>query len=129
MTANATDDKCRILVSKGDLSILKPGAVVRLMDLFNFTVNQVSQGGVTGELHSETYAEAKKVNAPLIQWLPEQQNCEASVMMPTAEKINGLGEPALLSCHVDEVIQFVRFGFSRVDAVLQDSVELYFAHQ
>jgi glutamyl-tRNA synthetase len=117
------------LVNKGDLKILRPGAVVRLIDLFNFSVNQASEGGVTGELHSETYAEARKINAPLIQWLPEQQNCKASVMMPTAEKIEGLAEPALLSCHVDEMIQFVRFGFARVDAVTQDSVALYFAHQ
>ncbi len=129
MTANATDGKCRILVSIGDLSILKPGAVVRLMDLFNFTVNQVNQVGVTGELHSETYSEARRVNAQLIQWLPEQQNCKASVMMPTAEKIEGLSETALLSCDVDEVIQFVRFGFARLDAVAQDSVALYFAHR
>lgn len=126
---DAKDGVSRLIVSKGDLNILKPGTVVRLMDLFNLKVNQAEPDAVTGELHSESYAEARKVNAPLIHWLPEQHNCKAGVVMPTAERIDGLGEPGLTSCRVNELIQLVRFGFGRVDAVTHDSVVVYFAHQ
>jgi hypothetical protein len=84
---------------------------------------------VTAELHSETYAEARKLNAPLIHWLPQEGNYKATVVMPTAERIDGLGEPALTTCKVDEVIQLVRFGFGRVDGNTQGSVTVYFAHQ
>ncbi len=129
ITVDAKDGKCRLFLSKGDLGILKPGAVVRLMELFNLKVVQASPDLVTAELHSETYAESKTVNAPLIHWLPEQRNCKATVVMPTAETIHGLGEPALATCHVDDAIQLVRFGFGRVDALVQDSVSIYFAHQ
>jgi len=129
ITVGTKDATCRLLISKGDLNILKPGAIVRLMELFNFKVSDAASDAITAELHSETYVEARKVNAPLIQWLPEQHNYRVSVMMPTAERIDGLGEPGLTTCRVDEVVQLVRFGFSRVDAVSQDSLVLYFAHQ
>jgi glutamyl-tRNA synthetase len=126
---DAKDGVYRLLLSKADLGILKPGAVVRLMELFNMKVNKVAPESVTAEFHSETYAESKRVNAPLVHWLPEEHNCRATVVMSTAERIDGLGEPALTTCHVDEVIQLVRFGFGRVDAVSQDSTAIYFAHQ
>jgi glutamyl-tRNA synthetase len=129
LTIDAKDDMCRLLLSKTDVGILKPGAVVRLMELFNLKVVQVAPESVTAELHSETYAEARKVNAPLIHWLPEGHNCRATVVMPTAEKIDGLGEPALTTCHVDEMVQLVRVGFGRIDATAQDSTTVYFAHQ
>jgi glutamyl-tRNA synthetase len=128
LTIVAEDGTCHLLLSKADLGILKPGTVVRLMELFNMKVVQASES-VTAEFHSETYAEARKVNAPLVHWLPEEHNCKATVVMPTAERIDGLGEPDLTQCHVDEVIQLVRFGFGRVDAVAQDSIAIYFAHQ
>jgi glutamyl-tRNA synthetase len=125
----ARDGICHLLVSRADLGILKHGAIVRLMELFNVKVSQANSDMVTAELHSETYAEARKVNAPLIHWLPEQGNCKSVVVMPTAERIEGLGETGLASCQVGEVIQLVRFGFGRVDATGQDSVVVYFAHQ
>jgi glutamyl-tRNA synthetase len=128
LTINAKGGTCRFLLSRADLGILKPGAVVRLMELFNVKVTHAAPESVTAELLSETYAEARKVNAALVHWLPEEHNCRATVVMPTAEKIDGLGEPALLTCHVNEVIQLVRFGFGRVDAATQDSVAIYFAH-
>jgi glutamyl-tRNA synthetase len=129
ITVGAKDGKSSLLISRGDLNILKPGAIVRLMELFNFKVTHAASDAITGELHSQTYVEARKVSAPLIQWLPEQHNCRVSVVMPTAERIDGLGEPGLTTCSVDEVIQLVRFGFGRLDAVSQYSVALYFAHQ
>jgi glutamyl-tRNA synthetase len=129
LTIDAKDGACRLLLSKTDLGILKPGVVVRLMELFNLKVIQVAPESITAELHSETHAEARKVNAPLIHWLPEGHNRRATVVMPTAERIDGLGEPALTTCHVDEVIQLVRFGFGRVDAATQDYIAIYFAHQ
>jgi hypothetical protein len=129
ITVDAKDGTARLLVSKGDLNILKLGAIVRLMELFNVKVTKTSAEAVSSELHSEAYAEAKKANAPLIHWLPEQRNCNAAVVMPTAERIDGLAEPSLTTCHVNEVIQLVRFGFGRVDAVGQESVVVYFGHQ
>jgi len=129
IAVEAKDGKCRLLVSKGDLDILKPKVVVRLMELFNVEVKNADADGIAGEVHSQTYAEARKVNAPLIHWLPEQHNCKVTVVMPDARGIIGVGEPAIIACRADDVIQLVRFGFGRVDAVSQDSVTVYFAHQ
>jgi glutamyl-tRNA synthetase len=129
MQIDAKDGVSRLLLSKADLPVLKQGAVVRLMELFNMKVEKVTPESVAAHLHSENYAEAKKANAPLVHWLPEEHNCRTTVVMPTAEKIDGLGEPALASCHLDEVVQLVRFGFGRIDTVAQNSVTIYFAHQ
>jgi glutamyl-tRNA synthetase len=125
----AEDGVSRLLISKKDVATMEPGSVVRLMELFNFKVSNIAAEAVTAELHSEAYTEAKKVNAPLIQWLPEQDNCKATIVMPTAEVIDGLGEPSLTTCNVDEIIQLVRFGFGRIDATTKDSVAAYFAHK
>jgi hypothetical protein len=119
----------RLLLSKADLPVLKQSAVVRLMELFNMKVEKVTPESIAAHFHSENYAEAKKANAPLVHWLPEEHNCRTTVVMPTAEKIDGLGEPALTTCHLDEVIQLVRFGFGRIDTTAQNSVTIYFAHQ
>jgi glutamyl-tRNA synthetase len=129
LTVEAKDGKAGLLVSDADRNILKPGAIVRLMELFNLRVDSVDSHGIVGELHSETHAEARKANAPLIHWLPEHGNCRSEVVMPTAERMYGLSEPALKTCQVGEIIQLVRFGFGRVDAFNQDSLTVYFAHQ
>ncbi len=129
ITIDVTDGSCRLLLAAGDVGKLEPGEVVRLMELFNIEVERADPDRACAKLHSESYAEARKLNAQLIHWLPEKSNCTVSVVMPTAERAEGLGEPALASCRVEEVIQLIRFGFGRVDSVSQNEIVVYFAHQ
>ena len=64
---------------------------------------------------------------PKIQWVTHGVN--AHVVMPDGSEARGLAEPAVASLNVDEVIQFERFGFARIDHTSRSEVRAYFAHR
>lgn len=110
-----------VYVSKEDLENIKEKEVFRLMDLCNVFLpskDELSLKFVGNELKQEM----KK-----IQWVPEQ-NCEIKVIIPSElfdekgnfredslELIEGLAEGYFSNLSQGEIVQFVRFGFCRVD--------------
>ena len=53
----------------------------------------------------------------IIQWVPVEGSLNAEVVMPDATVITGFVEPSASNLKVDDVVQFERFGFARVDKV------------
>jgi len=98
------------------------------MELFNATVEKIFEGRVEASFHSEPYDEARKLNASLIHWLPEADNLDVNVVMPTAEISEGVGEQGLKEEAEDKIVQLTRFGFGRIDEVTQGLVRIYYAH-
>ncbi|ABL87549.1 glutamyl-tRNA synthetase [Pyrobaculum islandicum DSM 4184] len=92
---------------------IKPGAVVRLMELANVEIIAVENGVAHGRLHSVGIDEARKVGAPIIQWVYEP--IEIHVVKPVAvgKKVEeiGLGESALEKVETGAYVQFMRYGF------------------
>jgi len=119
----------RLLISRADQKLLGEGKVVRLIELFNVEIQKTGESSCEARFHSETYEESKKLNAPLVQWVPEDGCLKASVIMPTAEVSTGMAEQMLSNEAIGKVVQLTRFGFARVDEVNGDSVRLYFAHE
>lgn len=122
------DGSISLLVSKDDLKALEPGRTVRLMGLFNITVKNV-ENLVEADFHSAAYGEARKLDASLIHWLPYGTGVEASVVMPDASILSGLAEDSCRTLKPDEIVQFERFGFVRVDGVTDDKIVAYYAHR
>ena len=122
------NNKARLLISKKDFASLRRGQVIRLMELFNVTVEKIAEEGVEASFHSEPYDEARKLNASLIHWLPEAGNLRVNVVMPTSEISEGLGEQGLKQEGIGQIVQLTRFGFGRIDEVTQDLVTIYYAH-
>jgi len=122
------NSEASILVSKKDLAIIKEGSAVRLMELFNFRVETVEEGTVLATFHSQSYEDARKLNAPLIHWIPANTGVACSVVMPDGSTAEGLVEDTLRNVHADEVVQYERFGFVRVDEV-GEKITVYFAHR
>ena len=71
--------------------------------------------------------------------LPTEGSVEASsyskagrgttmVTLETDGDVTGVAEPALADAAVDDVVQFERVGFARIDA-LDDEAVAYFAHE
>ncbi|WGM89578.1 MAG: glutamate--tRNA ligase [Candidatus Bathyarchaeum tardum] len=116
------------LISKNDLSLLKGKPAVRFMDLFNFTVQKIAENNVQAVFHNESYEEARKLSAPLVHWLPVDSGIPCEVVMPDASVVEGVAEDACKKLKLDEVVQFQRFGFVRVDAVT-NNLTAYFAHK
>jgi tRNA synthetase class I (E and Q) len=72
---------------------------------------------------------ARKLGAPLIQWLPEGQRVPFHAMMPDATTAKGQAEENVLSEPVGSIIQMVRFGFARIDSKDKSQVVVYYSHR
>jgi glutamyl-tRNA synthetase len=115
-------------ISTDDLDIVKNSQMIRLMDLFNFRVEKVEGSGVEAVFLGESYEEAKEAGAPLIHWVPVGSGFPCEVVMPDASVAEGVAEEACRALEPDEIIQFQRFGFVRVDSV-DGKLTTYFAHR
>ncbi|MCW4050592.1 MAG: glutamate--tRNA ligase [Candidatus Bathyarchaeota archaeon] len=114
-------------ISGSDLEKLKVGKLVRLMSVMNFEVTEVSSGEVKARFHSEEYQVAREAKAPFIHWLPMGVGVEGKVIMPDASVVKGLIEEQCLDMKIDEMFQFERFGFCRVDSV--EPFVAYYSHK
>lgn len=102
-------------VSSDDLDILGKGKTIRFMGLFNFKVEGVEKQLIEAVFHSEAYEEAKKLSAPLIHWIPATTGIPCEVFMPDASVAKGIAEDTCKKLRSNEVVQFERFGFARID--------------
>ena len=116
-----------LFLAGSDRPILESGKMVRLMGLFNVKPLNFSDGELKAEFLGETVEGHE--STPILQWVPAEQTLPADVVMPDASTKRGFVESGFCSEPVGSVIQFVRFGFGRVDKVAPNLATLYFAHQ
>jgi len=122
------EDKASFLISRNDMDLVKIRNKIRLMGLFNFQVERIGKHLVEAVFHSESHEEAKRLGAPLIHWIPVGTGVPCEVVMPDASVAEGMAEDSCRRLHPDDIIQFERFGFVRVDD-LDKRLVVYFAHR
>ncbi len=115
-------------VSRKDAETMENGKVIRLMELFNVKIDGKTGNSVTATFSSESYEDVRKIKAPLIQWIPKGEEFPCQVVMPDASSTQGFAEAACKKLKPDAVIQFERFGFTRIDEVNQKLIA-YYAHK
>lgn len=120
------DGEASVFVATTDLQTLQNQQVTRLMGLFNLSQLTTENNEFRSRYVGESTGSGQ---APIIQWVPTQNNVTVQVTLPDATTIRGLAESGLKSEKVGAIIQLVRFGFCRVDQVTDDLTALYFAHQ
>jgi len=128
LTVKSMNGEAHILISSRDFRRLQPGSLIRLIELFNVRILSKSGDKVIAELHSIGYDEAKRLNLALIHWLPEDETIPCEVIMPDGSSIQGLAERNLLQASVDQIVQFERFGFVRIDHI-GENIRAFFAHE
>jgi glutamyl-tRNA synthetase len=128
VTPQGEDKAASFWVSGRDAEALEPDKVVRLMELFNVKVGCKTPSGVTAIFTSESYEDVRKIKAQLIQWIPNGEEFECAVVMPDASVTKGFAESACKKLKPNAIIQFERFGFTRVDETNQRLVT-YYAHK
>jgi len=113
-----------LYITTEDLKKTGEGKILRLIDTVNVVLNK-------GKLsyHSTDLEEARKAKAMIIQWVPVQKSLKTHVIMPDATVITGFVEPSAVNVKVDDIVQFERFGFARVDNITDTKLQLYFAHK
>ena len=105
----------KVFVAKADFDRLA-GTEVRLKDFCNVVLDRRA-----------TFVSLENKEIPKIQWV--DHGVSASLAMPDGSDLKGLAEPAVASLRVDDVVQFERVGFARIDHVSRAEVRAYFAHR
>jgi glutamyl-tRNA synthetase len=121
-------EKAVFLISKQDIEGIEGKRAVRFMDLFNFRAENVEKTVIQATFLGESYEEARKLGAPLIHWIPVDSGVACEVTMPDASVAKGVAEDACRSLEPNEIVQFQRFGFVRVDS-MNEKLSAYFAHR
>jgi len=111
-------------ITGSDAAKLRQGSEVRLIDLYNVKIDSIEANRITGAFNGEELKE----NVPKIQWVSRDDAIQMSVMAPKAlyineeynqkslETIKGHAESYASKLSVGDRVQFVRFGFCRVDS-------------
>jgi glutamyl-tRNA synthetase len=123
------DDKIAVFwIAKKDAEVVEPDKVVRLMELFNVKVDSKTDNSAIATFTSESYEDVRKTKAQLIQWIPKGKEFPCEVVMPDALVTEGFVENACKKLKPDAIVQFERFGFTRINEVNQKLVA-YYAHK
>jgi len=118
-----TTDK--FYITEKDFKGLKERELYRLMHAFNFKKQKNEFVFDSKEL--EKY---KKEGEKIMHWLPKQEGLvNVEVMMPDAKMVKGIAEPSVKNVKINEVIQFERFGFCKLDSIEKDKLVFWFTHE
>jgi len=128
ITPKGSDNSVALWISRNDIDALKVGKVIRLMELFNIKIEKANAYSTGASFISEPYEEARKVGAPLIHWIPVGADMPCQVIMPDATVAEGIAENACEGLKSNDIIQFERFGFVRVDEI-NIKLTAYYAHR
>ena len=98
---------------------LEKNKTYRLMHLFNFKNNKFI---------SKEYD--KKLNAKMLHWLPAGKDLvKIKVLMEDGKYINGIGEKNLRKVRINQVVQFERQYFTKLDKKNKDELVFWFTHK
>jgi glutamyl-tRNA synthetase len=104
-------------ISKADAETMQLGQTIRLMELFNIKVTENLDNCINASYASESYEDVRKIKVQLIQWIPKGTEYSAEVVQQDASVTEGFAESACKKLKPDQIIQFERYGFVRVEEV------------
>ncbi len=113
ITLKPSNNRIELFIGRSDFEKASRGSMIRLMELINIEVTEKLDNALITYIHSKDLESAKKVNAPIIQWVP-LDGVSISVERPEGMKLitdKGLAEPAVEQVGNGEIIQFMRYGF------------------
>jgi glutamyl-tRNA synthetase len=115
-------------IPKKDVEVMEHEKVFRLMELFNIKIESKTNNSVTAKFASESYEDVRKIKVQLIQWIPKFTEVPTQVVMPDASVTKGFAEADCKKLKPDDIIQFERFGFVRINKVGEKLIA-YYAHK
>ncbi len=116
-------------IASNDVEKVKKESVIRLMELFNVSIINAAKNVVNASYHSQEYEKARTAKAPLIHWIPEDMSFKGQVVMPNASIVKGLVEESCRQLQADNMVQFERFGFVRIDSNQAGLIKAYYCHR
>jgi glutamyl-tRNA synthetase len=125
VTPSGNEKAAYFWISQSDAQAMQSGQTIRLMELFNIQINNVTDKSVTAAYTSESYEDVRKAKSQLIQWIPKGAEYPTEVVQQDASITQGFSESACKKLKPDTIIQFERYGFVRVDEVNSKLVVYY----
>ncbi|MBE0525692.1 MAG: hypothetical protein IH631_02035 [Candidatus Thorarchaeota archaeon] len=120
------DGELEIGVQPTDLARLELGKLFRLKDLANFTID--NKKSPIAKMYSIDVDEVRKVNGPIIHWIPKIGSVAVELTLIDGSRVLGLAEPALKTMANGTFLQFERVGFARI-VEDGDPIKVSFAHK
>lgn len=114
----------KLYITSEDIKKTGDKRILRLIDAVNVCFNNDKTVYINNDLE-----EARKAKAMIVQWVPVEGSITAEVVMPDSTVSKGFVEPSASNLKVNDVVQFERFGFARVDEVSDTKIRFYFAHK
>ena len=121
-----SDGKTTIGIAQRDFDKMKKGSLFRLKDLANFTVEKMKPRTV--KMHSVSVDEVRKVNGPIIHWIPRLESVPVELTLMDGSIENGLGEPGMRDIVAGTFVQFERVGFAKLNEI-GNTIKAAFAHK
>lgn len=113
------------------------GKPVRLLGGANFVLRSAplllnGKLVLQAEFHSLEHEDARKLGAPIVQWVPDGHAVEVEMLTPVGTALRTrrmLAEQRLASEKEGAVVQFYRLGFARIDRIGENRITCIFAHE
>ncbi|MCW3999947.1 MAG: glutamate--tRNA ligase [Candidatus Bathyarchaeota archaeon] len=121
----SSDGTVSLWIAQSDAQAMQVDQTLRLMELFNLKVTSKTADTVNAVYLSESYDDVRKSKAQLIQWIAQGEVYPAEVVQQDASVTGGYAEVACKKLKPDDIIQFERYGFVRVDKVGSKLVVYY----
>jgi glutamyl-tRNA synthetase len=112
-------------ISKKDAEAMQATQMMRLMELFNIQIDTKTVNSITATYVSESYEEVRKNKVQLIQWIPKGEEYPTEVIHQDASVTGGFAEAACKKLKPDDIIQFERYGFVRINEVGEKLIAYY----
>jgi len=121
-------------IQKSDMNKLKVGDIFRLKDLYNVRIKKKNS-----QVFGEYIGDKLISDSAKIQWTTDNY-IKLNVFIPhllyigekfnkdSLERVDGIAEEAVTSLKTDEIVQFERFGFVRIENV-DNKINGFFAHK
>ncbi len=108
-----------VYISSNDFAKMKEGQKIRLKYLCTVEIESIKP------LVAKIIDAQSTTDMPVIQWAPTN-GINVTVKRPDGTD-EGIGEP-LIASELGNVVQFERYGFVRIDSVVEKEVVAYFTH-
>ena len=115
-------------IAGADAASLKLDDTIRLIELYNIKITGIDTGGDNRVINAQVAGDEIRQSMPKVQWIAKNDIVEYKVMIPkelykgdeyntnSLEIAQGFAESFVSYLKPDTMVQFVRFGFCRIDS-------------
>ena len=130
----------KFYISGNDFKDLTKGQILRLKDLYNISITDAQANFIKATRTDEKSSKDELSKIKKIQWVSDK-NVKVSVIVPgilyegedinpnSLTTIHGYGEEGIANLKEDDIVQFERFGFVRVDKIDSSGITVILAHK